>query len=105
MTRPDIQTIAQAELDSVTRRERLPTLGDRPTLPFVNAVCKEVIRWRPVLPLGGLLSGNRRHKRYDGSQVFPMQRQKMMSITVSSSPKVGILRGYKSASPLADPYF
>ena len=50
--RPDIQTIVQKELDSVTGRERLPTFEDRPRLPFVDAVCREVLRWRPVTPLG-----------------------------------------------------
>ncbi|KAH9986740.1 cytochrome P450 [Russula compacta] len=49
---PDIQKKAQNELDSVTRRERLPTFDDRPRLPFIDAVCKEVLRWRPVTPIG-----------------------------------------------------
>ncbi|KAH9957218.1 cytochrome P450, partial [Russula dissimulans] len=48
---PDVQKRAQQELDAVTRRERLPTFEDRPDLPFVDAVCKEVLRWRPVTPL------------------------------------------------------
>ncbi|KAI0253751.1 cytochrome P450 [Lactifluus subvellereus] len=48
---PDIQKKAQDELDVVTGRERLPTFEDRPRLPFVDAVCKEVLRWRPVTPL------------------------------------------------------
>ena len=55
LLRPDIQTTAQEELDAVTRRERLPTFEDRLKLPFVDAICKEVIRWRPVVPLGKLL--------------------------------------------------
>jgi cytochrome P450 len=54
LLRPDIQTTAQQELDAVTRRERLPTFKDCPRLPFVDAICKEVIRWRPVVPLGEL---------------------------------------------------
>ncbi|KAI0280320.1 cytochrome P450 [Russula aff. rugulosa BPL654] len=33
-------------------RERLPTFEDRPRLPFVDAICKEVKRWRPAVPLG-----------------------------------------------------
>ncbi|KAI0302458.1 cytochrome P450 [Multifurca ochricompacta] len=49
---PDLQTTAQRELDAVTGRERLPTFEDRSKLPFVDAVCKEVLRWRPVGPLG-----------------------------------------------------
>ena len=51
---PDIQKRAQAELDSVIGRERLPTFEDRPMLPFVDAVCKEVLRWRPITPVGEL---------------------------------------------------
>ncbi|KAH9967253.1 cytochrome P450 [Russula dissimulans] len=41
----------QGELDSVIGRERLPTFEDRPNLPFIDAVCKETMRWRPVTPL------------------------------------------------------
>jgi len=52
MLSPDIQKRAQAELDSVTGRERLPTFEDRPRLPFVDAVCREILRWRPVAPVG-----------------------------------------------------
>ncbi|KAH9959747.1 cytochrome P450 [Lactifluus volemus] len=48
---PDIQKRAQEELDTVTGRERLPTFEDRPRLPFIDALCKEVLRWRPVAPL------------------------------------------------------
>ncbi|KAI0289360.1 cytochrome P450 [Russula brevipes] len=49
---PDLQKTAQAELDSVIGRERLPTFQDRPRLPFIEAVCKEVLRWQPVTPVG-----------------------------------------------------
>jgi len=49
---PDIQKKAQDELDSVIGRDRLPTFEDRPRLPFVDAVCKEVLRWNPVVPAG-----------------------------------------------------
>jgi cytochrome P450 len=52
LVRPEVQKMAQEEVDSVTRRERLPKFEDRPKLPFVDAVCKEVVRWRPVGPLG-----------------------------------------------------
>lgn len=55
---PRIQKMAQDELDIVTMRERLPTFEDRPRLPFVDAICKEVIRWRPISPLGELLPRN-----------------------------------------------
>jgi len=49
---PEIQKKAQAELDKVLGTDRLPTFEDRPSMPYINAVCLEVLRWRPVLPLG-----------------------------------------------------
>ena len=49
---PDVMKKAQRELDAVTGRDRLPTFEDRPRLPFVDAVCREVSRWQPVSPLG-----------------------------------------------------
>ena len=51
---PEIQKKAQDEIDSVIGRDRLPTFEDRPRLPFIDAVCKEVMRWRPVTPTGAL---------------------------------------------------
>ena len=57
LVRPEIQAIAQEELDAVTKRERLPTFEDRPRLPYVDAISKEMIRWRPVAPLGELPPG------------------------------------------------
>jgi len=49
---PQVQRRAQAELDAVVGRTRLPTFADAPRLPYVRAVIKEVLRWRPGLPLG-----------------------------------------------------
>ncbi|KAI0301728.1 cytochrome P450 [Multifurca ochricompacta] len=48
---PEIQKKAQEEIDAVTGRERFPSFEDRPRLPFVDAICKEVLRWMPVTPL------------------------------------------------------
>ncbi|KAJ8584259.1 cytochrome P450 [Rhizopogon salebrosus TDB-379] len=49
---PDVQTRTQAEIDSVVGRDRLPTFEDRASLPYVDAVVREVLRWRPIGPLG-----------------------------------------------------
>ncbi|KAG6915648.1 hypothetical protein DXG01_010612 [Tephrocybe rancida] len=49
---PDVQKKAQAEIDAVIGTERLPTLADRPHLPYVNAVLSEVLRWNSVAPTG-----------------------------------------------------
>ncbi|RBA19920.1 hypothetical protein FPRO05_09220 [Fusarium proliferatum] len=49
---PDVQEKAQEEIDGVIGNERLPDCSDRPSLPYVNAVVKEVLRWNPVVPMG-----------------------------------------------------
>ena len=51
ITNPEIQKHAQAELDAVVGRSRIPTFSDASSLPYVQAVVKEVLRWRPPLPL------------------------------------------------------
>ena len=47
---PDIMRKVQHEIDAVTGGDRLPTFDDHPRLPFVDAVCREVLRWQPVTP-------------------------------------------------------
>ena len=49
---PTIQACAQTELDTVIGPDRLPSVSDRGSLPYVEAVIKEVMRWHPMLPLG-----------------------------------------------------
>ncbi|KAG2069904.1 cytochrome P450 [Suillus decipiens] len=49
---PDVQKRAQAEIDSVIGRDRLPTFEDRESLPYVDAIMRETFRWEPVVPLG-----------------------------------------------------
>jgi cytochrome P450 len=39
------------ELDDVIGDDRLPVFEDRAQLPYVSALCEEVQRWRPVMPL------------------------------------------------------
>ncbi|KAF4498982.1 O-methylsterigmatocystin oxidoreductase [Fusarium agapanthi] len=48
---PEAQKKAQHEIDEVIGTERLPTLSDRQSLPYVNALVKEVLRWHPVGPM------------------------------------------------------
>ncbi|TFK80093.1 cytochrome P450 [Polyporus arcularius HHB13444] len=49
---PDVQKRAQAELDRVVGRNRMPEAEDRDRLPYVNAVVKETLRWHTAVPLG-----------------------------------------------------
>ena len=47
---PEVQRCAQVELDSVVGRSRVPTFSDVSSLPYIQAIVKEVLRWRPPLP-------------------------------------------------------
>lgn len=49
---PETQEKAQAEIDSVIGNSRLPTFHDRDSLPYVNALIKETMRWQNVNPTG-----------------------------------------------------
>ncbi|RDW81591.1 cytochrome P450 [Aspergillus mulundensis] len=49
---PHVQQKAQAELDAVLSPHNLPSLTDRPRLPYIEAVAKETLRWHPVGPMG-----------------------------------------------------
>ncbi|KDQ06236.1 hypothetical protein BOTBODRAFT_141195 [Botryobasidium botryosum FD-172 SS1] len=48
---PDVQRKAQAELDRVTQKQRLPTFLDRPDLPYIECLIKELLRWSVITPL------------------------------------------------------
>ncbi|KAA1476009.1 cytochrome P450 [Dentipellis sp. KUC8613] len=49
---PHVQKRAQEEIDRVVGRDRLPSLDDRPALPYVGAILREAMRWHTVVPLG-----------------------------------------------------
>jgi hypothetical protein len=49
---PEVQRKAQAEIDAVVGKDRLPDFGDQPLLPYVSAILEEALRWHPVVPLG-----------------------------------------------------
>jgi len=49
---PEVQKKAQEELDRVIGGDRLPTLDDRDSLPYLESVVKEIYRWSKPVPLG-----------------------------------------------------
>ncbi|KAG2037858.1 cytochrome P450 [Suillus americanus] len=49
---PDVQKKAQAEIDAVVGFDRLPSFADRDSLPYTDALVKEVLRWNVVTPTG-----------------------------------------------------
>lgn len=51
-TFPEFQKKAQAEIYSVIGPERLPEYNDRESLPYIESLYREVLRWRPPGPLG-----------------------------------------------------
>ncbi|KAJ7252542.1 cytochrome P450 [Mycena rebaudengoi] len=52
LANPDIQKMAQEEIDAVIREGHLPSFDDEESLPYVSAIVKEVLRWKPVAPIG-----------------------------------------------------
>jgi len=50
---PDAMRKAQEEIDAVIGHERMPEFDDRESLPYVQALINETLRWRPVAALGG----------------------------------------------------
>ncbi len=49
---PDVMRKAQIELDAVVGPDRVPRVEDRARLPYIEALDQEVLRWRPVIPMG-----------------------------------------------------
>jgi cytochrome P450 len=66
VTHPSVLKTAQAELDSVVGNGRSPTFADEPNLPYIRALCKETLRWRPVAVLGGTPHASTEADVYEG---------------------------------------
>ncbi|KZT03453.1 cytochrome P450 monooxygenase [Laetiporus sulphureus 93-53] len=49
---PAVYKKAQAEIDRIVGKERLPEFDDRPSLPYIECLIKETYRWHTVVPLG-----------------------------------------------------
>jgi len=47
---PGVQKHAQNEIDRVVGTDRLPDFNDRPSLPYLEALYREALRWKPVAP-------------------------------------------------------
>ncbi|KAJ6481313.1 cytochrome P450 [Mycena vitilis] len=51
MDHPDVLKKLQHEIDTVVGQDRLPNFGDRPNLPYVEAVLSETWRWGVPVPI------------------------------------------------------
>ncbi|KAJ7620379.1 cytochrome P450 [Roridomyces roridus] len=49
---PEAQKKAQAEIDSVVGFGNLPEFEDKEALPYTCALVRELLRWKPVTPIG-----------------------------------------------------
>ncbi|KAF8823520.1 hypothetical protein HHX47_DHR10000309 [Lentinula edodes] len=61
---PEVQAQAQEELDRVLGT-RLPTMSDRKSLPYLNALLQEVIRWESIVPTADIELGFPRRAHAD----------------------------------------
>ena len=52
VTHREVQKRAQEEIDRVIASSRLPTFNDRPNLPYIDAVYRELLRHSSPVPLG-----------------------------------------------------
>jgi len=48
---PDVQSRAVADINAVCGDD-IPNFEHKPSLPYIEAICREVLRWQPVTPLG-----------------------------------------------------
>ncbi|KAI9431005.1 cytochrome P450 [Lactarius psammicola] len=58
---------AQAQIDSVVSRDRLPTFEDKSRLPYIEAICKELLRCTPCVDRGWCLPRALHPKRFISS--------------------------------------
>ncbi|KAF2084860.1 cytochrome P450 [Saccharata proteae CBS 121410] len=64
VTHPTALRAAQEEIDTVVGLDRTPTFADESELPYICALVKEVLRWRPVAVLGGTPHASTEDDRY-----------------------------------------
>ena len=48
---PKVQAKAAEEIEHVIGHDRLPTLEDIDSLPYLEALWKETLRWSPPFPI------------------------------------------------------
>jgi len=90
---PEEAKLAQAEIDSVTSIARLPDFDDRPGLPYVDYILKEVYRINAPVPLGiphraSITSDYRGWTIPEGSLVLPNMWQMLRDEQYFKNPGV-----------------
>ena len=63
---PEVQRQAQAEIDRVVGHDRLPTMEDESSLPYIRGCVKETLRWMPTTILGAVPHAATKEDTYKG---------------------------------------
>jgi len=80
---------AQAEIDAVVGTDRLPEFDDRPSLQYVDAITREVFRWKPFSPSGACWDVNVLSEVFLNTlEVARTRLRETISTRVASYPKV-----------------
>ncbi|KAF2453998.1 cytochrome P450 [Lineolata rhizophorae] len=66
ITHPETLEAAHEEVDRVIGADRTPAFEDEQNLPYIRALAKEVLRWRPVAVLGGTPHASTEDDKYQG---------------------------------------
>jgi cytochrome P450 len=69
VTHPSTLDAAHTEMDAIIGFDRTPTFEDEQHLPYMRALVKEVLRWRPVAVLGGTPHGSTEDDAYEGWRI------------------------------------
>ena len=77
---PEVQKKAQAQIDTVVGGNRLPMIEDRASLPYIDAVLRETLRYSSVVPLCKY-----RHWIYSLVDPCPHQQSHTLSWTTIST--------------------
>lgn len=103
---PHVAKKAQVELDHVIGQDRVPSFSDKASLPFVQAIVDESLRWRPVAVLGGTPHAVIEDDEYNGmfipkgSTVFANLSGIMNDPELFPSPEEFIPERFLPSSPM-----
>ncbi|KAF5367916.1 hypothetical protein D9758_004438 [Tetrapyrgos nigripes] len=105
---PECQKQAQAEMDRVVGKGNLPTLNDRPNLPYLEALTKEIMRVHIIGP-GGLPHYSTEDDVHDGyfiaknTVVIPNMWAMSRDPSVYSNPDIFNPNRFLGPNPEQDP--
>ena len=94
---PEVQAKAQADIDRVIGKDRLPDFDDRSELPYLDAIVRETLRWHPAGPLGAYTMPLCFTFISWISQASHIQQRPVTSTKAILSPKVFVLLIYRGA--------